>query len=72
MNKLRFNEFIHEVIELGEDNFPSSVEWVELKNVFEHLSYGEVLIKIIDGDIESIRVTHHYKPIVVDKNEKVV
>lgn len=65
--KPKIKDLLYEVVELGEESFPDSGEWVELKSVFEHLAYGEVLLKIINGEIESIRVTHHYKPIVVDK-----
>ena len=72
MQKPKLSNLLHEVIELGEENFPDSEEWVELKNVFEHLNFGEITLKIINGDIESIKVTHHYKPIVVDKKEKIV
>lgn len=66
MKKPKLNEVVYEVIELGESSFPSSVKLQDLDRIFEKLKFGEVVIKVINGEIESIQVTHHYKPVILD------
>ncbi|HOM78082.1 MAG TPA: hypothetical protein PLT50_02670 [bacterium] len=67
MKKPKLNEVVYEVIELGESSFPSSVKLQDLDRIFEKLKFGEVVIKVINGEIESIQVTHHYKPVILDE-----
>jgi len=67
MKKPKLNEVVYEVIELGESSFPSSVKLQDLDKIFEKLKFGEVVIKVINGEIESIQVTHHYKPVILDE-----
>jgi|GEM_PF-2510020 hypothetical protein len=67
MKKPKLNEVVYEVVELGESSFPSSVKLQDLDKIFEKLKFGEVVIKVINGEIESIQVTHHYKPVILDE-----
>ena len=67
MKKPKLNEVVYEVVELGESSFPSSVKLQDLDKIFEKLKFGEVVIKVINGEIESIQVTHHYKPAILDE-----
>lgn len=67
MKKPKLNEVVYEVVELGESSFPSSVKLQDLDRIFEKLKFGEVVIKVINGEIESIQVTHHYKPVILDE-----
>ena len=76
MKKPRLSEVVYEVVELGETSFPSSAKLQDLDKLFQKLRFGEVVIKVIDGEIESIQVTHHYKPVILgetlDTEEKKV
>ena len=65
MKKVRLKEFASEVVELGKGTIPGSPEYESLVDIFEKLEYGEVVIKVIKGDVESISVTNHYKPVIV-------
>lgn len=67
MKKPKLNEVVCEVVELGEESFPGSVKYQSLNDLFEKLKFGEILIKVINGEIESIRVTHHYKPVIPEE-----
>lgn len=67
MGKPKLKEVIYEVVELGKDNFPDSIEFQGLEEIFEKLKYGEIVLKVIDGEVESIQVTHHYKPMVLEE-----
>lgn len=61
------SEIVYEVVEMGEENFPNSTKLQGLKDIFEKLKFGEVVIKVINGEVESIQVTHHYKPVIIDE-----
>lgn len=67
MRKPKLKEIAYEVIEIGEGNFPNSVKFQGLDKIFEKLKFGEVVIKVINGEVESIQVTHHYKPVILDE-----
>jgi hypothetical protein len=76
MRKPKLSEIAFEVIEIGEDSFPDSTKLEDLEGLFKKLRFGEVVIKVIDGNVESIQVTHHYKPMIsdekLDKEEEVL
>ena len=67
MKKPRLSEIVYEVVEMGEENFPNSTKLQGLEDIFEKLKFGEVVIKVINGEVESIQVTHHYKPVIIDE-----
>lgn len=74
MRKPKLSEVVYEIVELGEGNFPNSTKFQGLEEIFEKLKFGEIIIKVIGGEVESVQVTHHYKPMVseetLDINEK--
>ena len=76
IQKPKLNEVVYEVVELGEKAFPSSAKLQDLDKLFQKLRFGEVVIKVINGEIEAIQVTHHYKPAILgetlDTEEKKV
>lgn len=76
MRKPKLSEVVYEVVELGESSFPSSAKLQDLDRLFQKLRFGEVVIKVVDGEIEAIQVTHHYKPVIfgetLDTEEKKV
>lgn len=67
MRKPKLSEIVYEIVEMGEGSFPNSTKTQGLRDIFEKLKFGEVTIKVINGEVESIQVTHHYKPTVVDE-----
>ena len=67
MTKLNLNKTVAEITELAQREFQDS-KVKELRNVFEEVSYGEITIKVVDGEIEWIRVLKNYKPL-IDKSE---
>jgi len=67
MRKPKLSEIVYEVVEMGEGNFPNSTKFQGLRDIFEKLKFGEIIIKVINGEVEAIQVTHHYKPIVSDE-----
>ena len=71
MNKIELKDVVNEVREFSLKNFPATPELRALENIFEEMVFGEITIKIIDGKIESMQVTHNYKPIVDKENEMV-
>lgn len=67
MRKPQLKEVVFEVVELGESNFPNSMKLQGLEEIFEKLKFGEIVIKVINGEVEAIQVTHHYKPMILDE-----
>ena len=67
MKKPKLSEIVYEVVEMGEDAFPNSTKFHGLEDIFKKLKFGEIVIKVINGEVESIQVTHHYKPIVSEE-----
>lgn len=66
--KVKAKEAALEAVEMVKDIFPDSTPPIEeIKNIFAKVDYGEILFKIIDGEIESIQIVQNYKPIVIDK-----
>ena len=67
MRKPSLNEIVYEIVELGEGNFPNSTKFQGLEDIFEKLKFGEIVIKVINGEVEAIQVTHHYKPLIAEE-----
>ena len=67
MSKPKLREIVYEIVEMGEENFPNSTKLQGLEDIFEKLRFGEVVIKVINGEVEAIQVTHHYKPVIIDE-----
>lgn len=67
MRKPRLSEVVYEVVEFGEGNFPNTTKFQGLEEIFEKLKFGEVVIKVIGGEVESVQVTHHYKPMILEE-----
>jgi len=65
--KIQLNEATEAIVGMAEDVFNQDMPLKDLRNIFQEMNYGEIVIKVIKGKIESIHETRHYKPI-VDKN----
>lgn len=66
-SKPTLKNIVHETVELGKESFPDSMEFSDIEGIYEKLRFGEVVIKVIGGQVESIQVTHHYKPVLSEK-----
>ncbi len=68
MEKVKLSNATEAVIEMAQKEF-KEVSLKELRNVFKEVSWGTVEITIVEGEIENIKITKNYKPL-VDKSEK--
>lgn len=66
-SKPKLTDIVHETVELGRETFPDSLGFQDIEGIYEKLRFGEVVIKVINGQVESIQVTHHYKPVISEK-----
>ncbi len=69
MEKVKLSNATEAVIEMAEKEF-NEVSLKELRNVFKEVSWGTVELTIVEGDIENIKVTKNYKPLVDKEPEK--
>jgi hypothetical protein len=67
MEKVKLSSATEAVIEMAQKEF-KEVSLKELRNVFKEVSWGTVEITIVEGEIENIKITKNYKPL-VDKSE---
>ena len=67
MEKVKLSNATEAVIEMAQKEF-KEVSLKELRNVFREVSWGTVEITIVEGEIENIKITKNYKPL-VDKSE---
>ena len=51
------------LLEMGQDEFASSGSVDSLQNILEELEFGEIVITVVHGKVETMRITHTYKPI---------
>ena len=73
MQKIKLEDVAIEVAEFGIDSFSKeTVPMEDLKNVFQRVKFGEITLKIVNGEIESMQVVHNYKPIRFDKDGEIV
>jgi hypothetical protein len=68
MEKIKLSNATEAVIEMAEKEF-KEISLKELRNVFQEITWGTIEITIVEGDIENIKITKNYKPL-VDKVEK--
>ncbi len=62
MKKVKTEDIAIEVIELAEQEFsPSEVYLETVKNIFSQVQYGKIVLNVIDGKIESMRIIKNYK-----------
>lgn len=69
MTKVKLNKATKAITELARQEF-SEVEARDLKDVFNEVSFGKIIIAVVNGEIESIKVSKVYKPIVDKGGDK--
>ena len=67
-NKLDIADSADVVIDLV-DRFGSDAV-IAMSDLFEELEYGEIRIKVVKSQVESIQVIHNYQPIDLTSSEE--
>lgn len=60
-NRPDLNEIPNAVVELAESEFIAPTAAEQLSNVLTQLDFGEVLLKVVKGKIQTMSITKHYK-----------
>lgn len=62
-------EVTNGVIEMAESEFNAPIGPEKLGRVITQLDFGEVILKVVKGKIQTMSITKHYKIDKVDINE---
>ena len=61
--KIRLNKSAESMLDFAKEEFSEDGRLSEMKDLFGELSYGSIIIKVVKGEIETVRVVKNYKPL---------